>query len=385
MELFIFFLLGMITYFELMLRKLKFKRIYIVASSLPIISLFYVFYGLFVYKNNLHHTLFEYHPFVYYFSFIFPIFLLKNREDVNVFLKWFYYITALYLPFVLLQYYLAQLNIMILPGKYGEMQIIEETVRYGARTRPVLLFFSLFILWRMIKRMSLINIALFVGFVITILLSYSRNFFISLVLGALIIFWLENKAMFKKLPVMLTFFFVGALIIYFLLADTVLGSNILVRLQMISTDSLTSDRSLMYRVMETKHAWRVIAKAPFLGHGLGYSYFSSLLSANYYIHNSYLFLWMKMGIPGLISVASLFWLVGHLSMKLISNPNLQPHIKGFAIACFAYNISIIPSSIVNPMIVMDNASIILFSLLLGVLIKLNQISENDKQDNLHEL
>lgn len=77
----------------------------------------------------------------------------------------------------------------------------------------------------------------------------------------------------------------------------------------IELDTLLQDTSTQYRVNETRYAFRTIQEKPFTGIGLGNYYrpafpneapWNNETNLRWYIHNSYLWVWIDMGLIGII-------------------------------------------------------------------------------------
>jgi O-antigen ligase len=88
-----------------------------------------------------------------------------------------------------------------------------------------------------------------------------------------------------------------------------------------SSSHLTTDLSIVNRYIEWREALKQVVKTPILGLGFGgrymsYTWFVGRTYLGGYVHNSYIGLILKLGIPGLIAVViSYFWLL-FLGIKL---------------------------------------------------------------------
>ncbi len=191
----------------------------------------------------------------------------------------------------------------------------------------------------------------------------------------MIITWIEKKELVKKLPVMLLFIMLGAFAFIMFLSETSFGQVILKRAAMVSISAIETDSSLSWRSYETKKAIKSIREAPIIGHGTGYKYhnIAQFGGSIYYIHNNYLFIWMKMGILGLAAFIALLANMLRASINIYNIYQDDHIISGCAIATFAYICGIIPALAVAPVLANNTTVIILLSVLYGIFIKLNTL------------
>lgn len=120
------------------------------------------------------------------------------------------------------------------------------------------------------------------------------------------------------------------------------------------TETLAYDTSTQMRVMEITHAVQSIAQHPLLGIGLGNLYRPAIAGDRYYnpeypgfglrwyIHNAYLWVWIDMGLMGLIPF---IWLYagcvvrGVKHWRGIRDPKLRPVVLGLTLAILGQGIS----------------------------------------------
>ncbi len=129
---------------------------------------------------------------------------------------------------------------------------------------------------------------------------------------------------------------------------------------------LTSD-SMEYRVTEYRFAFTAIEKSPIVGHGLGYRYrplvFGQDDNANYFIHNSYLWILKDMGVLGLIPFLSLFvtFLVrGFTKWRTLRRPLYRAVVLGTTLSMMSLMIYALQASLF-----MGNWAVSAFGLIMG--------------------
>ena len=142
---------------------------------------------------------------------------------------------------------------------------------------------------------------------------------------------------------------------------TVLGERFL------SILSASVDISLRNRLVESEAALEDIMMSPLWGYGFGYYYsyhplIPSLLPT-WYVHNVYLYIWLKLGLLGLVTF--LVWYItviihGYRAYRNITDPLLKPLIlSGTSIM-----IAMIPLSVTSPQFIQKD-SIIFLALAMG--------------------
>jgi O-antigen ligase len=351
------------------------KELFLIAL-LPSIAFIWTIYGIIVLKNSTFRALFELQPFLFYLSALFPLIFMRNAEDGKFIIKWLTLLTIVFIPFLYLQHLLFAYNITIIPGKIEVGFMSKNFVRFIPKANQIIQLVYFYVFWKFLRKPNIFNTAIFTIFLIILIIPLYRNVWISIIIGSMVITWIEKKEMLKKLPLMLLFILLGVSAFILILSETALGQLLFKRLEMLSISAIQTDNSLVWRSYESRMAIKSILDAPFIGHGLGYSYHNTSQFANsiHYIHNNYLFLWMKMGIVGLI--AFIFFLVNMLktSMHIYKTYSEDHIISGAAISTLAYITGIIPSLAVAPFLSNNMSTIILVSVIYGIFLKLKQLN-----------
>ena len=131
----------------------------------------------------------------------------------------------------------------------------------------------------------------------------------------------------------------------------------------------TTDLSVRNRMVESAAAMDEILASPIWGYGLGYHFnFHPLipyLTPTWYVHNVYLYLWLKLGIFGLSAFLIWYGMVlyhAYLCVRRLSDPFLHPLVLG--IMCIM--IAMIPLSITSPQFIQKD-SILFLALGTGII------------------
>ena len=107
---------------------------------------------------------------------------------------------------------------------------------------------------------------------------------------------------------------------------------------MASGTILSPDETLAARWEEARYAWVHISQHPFLGIGIRTPYRPEFFPGDeltYYIHNSYIWLWLHVGLLGILSFLWLsfaFLKRGFQSWHTLSDPSWASTMLGFTLA-----------------------------------------------------
>lgn len=153
-------------------------------------------------------------------------------------------------------------------------------------------------------------LAVFAGLILT----QSRAFWVTFVLGVALLFVLESWRYRLRLLSFTAVGLVGTASVGFLVAPDymiLIASGLIERASSLGT-ATTRDLSLVNRFYESAATWSYIVKNPILGYGMGvpYRFFDLTVEATEvesFVHNGYLSLWYRFGIWGLGCVMILWW------------------------------------------------------------------------------
>jgi len=127
--------------------------------------------------------------------------------------------------------------------------------------------------------------------------------------------------------------------------------------------------SVQERIAETRSVLEMLRTSPILGRGLGVevSYMSPVkhfVISRPFLHNAYLFIWLKLGLVGLVAFL-VFYFRGLRMTVLAARRASTPVIRGLFIAGAAILVSAIPLSFTSPQFY-DKSSALVLALILGL-------------------
>jgi O-antigen ligase len=138
-------------------------------------------------------------------------------------------------------------------------------------------------------------------------------------------------------------------------------------LHLVETDPLSPDETLLWRIEETGYAWQHIAAHPFVGIGLFNPYRPPFFEGDTlraYIHNGYLWVWLKTGLMGLLPFLFLifgFVMHGFLGWKKVQDPFLRSITLGASLIIFAMAFS----NFVAPVLI-EGFNLAFFAVTIGI-------------------
>jgi O-antigen ligase len=119
------------------------------------------------------------------------------------------------------------------------------------------------------------------------------------------------------------------------------------RFSTLETAAVT-DISLVNRFNEAAHVWDKIQRNPFLGYGLGaeFSFYNWIYRSTLtgtFIHNGYVALWFKLGLPGLLLMIIFWWSTALKGYMIYAQGSCPDKYRMIALAASVSLISIFPS------------------------------------------
>lgn len=329
------------------------------------------------------------------FSYLlfFPVaFGLRDRMQLNRVLRLTMWITAGVSVLVVIQYFIAPSGKSVfLGGQIADFTTALTDDANIARTTPPgsALMLALFLLavanvayrgWRESPVQVLTASVLGIG----LLFSFYRVFWFSSFLGIVIIWLASNKVVKRRLPVMAIIALMLAVIGSILVTKAVpssSGRNFSRALanrfvSIFKSETYLIDESFQNRVRENKHAIQQIKKSPIFGIGADSprqwgqwtrpGVYTKIRYPIYYIHNSYLELWMIYGLPGIVSF---LWLSIAFLVRsfLLFRRTRDPSTKAMAIAFFAAYVGFMQRSLTQMHIVQDHYHMMTVALMWGVI------------------
>ncbi len=127
--------------------------------------------------------------------------------------------------------------------------------------------------------------------------------------------------------------------------------------------------SVQERMAETRAALDMIRSSPVFGRGLGaeVSYMSPLqhhVVTGSFVHNAYLFIWLKLGLIGLVSFL-IFYVQGVRMAVRAAARSASPLARALLVSCVAVLIAAVPLSFTSPQFY-DKSSALVLALMLGL-------------------
>lgn len=211
-------------------------------------------------------------------------------------------------------------------------------------------------------RIAFVGLLLFFG--LTLIVTFSRGYWIGTILGIIVSFFLFDFR--KKFAFVVSFaiFLIAALAIFYMLfgsTTTYLEKSIFMRASTISR--MQGDVSLLNRLSEAKSLIGYILRNPITGYGLGatFSYFNIIHFVTidtFYSHNAYLFIWFKLGIFAVISFLGFYFANLRVCWKIFRSAG-QKSERGILTAATAILIAMIPLSMSSPQFIQKDSLLVI--------------------------
>ncbi len=190
------------------------------------------------------------------------------------------------------------------------------------------------------KRKNEIFLFIFIGIIaVSLILTFSRTFWLIVMMMCVVLFiYLPIKKKATMFKVGLVLFAMAVASFFLLLGDKTEMISTLIEKRLSSTSSGSKDESLQARFVEWDYALREIQKYPLGGKGMGSKvhFYNILLGQTFHtlnIHNGYIYLCYKLGIPLALVYLSFFMFYTLKAFQLsIRKSNL--FFKALSIACF---------------------------------------------------
>lgn len=266
--------------------------------------------------------------------------------------------TILLLSFLVLAAYVAISNLnqyklaTAVAFYFWELVGYRQTASESLMMAIILVCTSLF-LYTKSGSLKLLYLALVSFFGVSLILTFSRGYWIAIVLGFLLIFFLVEKSeklrMFRYVAASTG---VASFLVVFLFSDFPKFLFDAIYTRFLSVGNIVSDPSVQNRLHESTAVIAHIASNPIVGRGLGtlFRYQNVLLERTYegwYVHNAYLFLWFKVGLFGLITFMASYLLRLRQNLEAFRKQH-NPARRAMLLGCFAILAVMIPLSITSP-------------------------------------
>lgn len=200
-------------------------------------------------------------------------------------------------------------------------------------------------------RDRLISLAGFALFSFSLLVSFSRGYWMGTVIGLLVAFVLLRPAERQRMGGILALTVLSAIVCsWVILGDRFATVVDIVSRRLLSAGDAWADISFRARLAESNAVLGQIVNNPILGHGLGaeFAYYHPIKDVTYtnsYVHNAYLWLWFKLGAAGLVLFLAAYGAKIVSGIRLLRGDVLD---RGPVIAAIALLIAMLVVSLTSP-------------------------------------
>jgi len=325
-----------------------------------------------LYQNDLFKWCRELFPlFSYLFYFIFKDEMVSN-ERRNIILSCFLFLVL----------YSGIQNIINYQNLISNLSYVWEIQGSRQAANEPLFFFTLiistsFFMFLKSKLHRLTCIFLIFFSTASLLITFSRGYWVATFLALLILFSIfDNKRKINMLANIASMVAPFLILVYYYLGDlSVLFYDIFLSRFMTISD-VFNDISFVNRLEEAKKVFSLYIMNPFMGYGLGatYSFHNIILEKSvetWYIHNAFLYILYKIGFFGLISFLLFYYSIIKTAYKnyISQYDNFNFSISLGTFCCF---LGMIPLSFTSPQYIQSNS--ILFIILTSAMME--NISSN---------
>jgi len=201
-------------------------------------------------------------------------------------------------------------------------------------------------------------------FAVSLAFSFSRGYWLSAILGILILFIiLEFRTKIKIIAIVLSLLllFIGSF--YILFEDMTINIIKSISERFATIENISEDISVMNRLEEYKALTSVIVKNPILGYGLGAEfYYYNIINVqdfkSWYTHNAYLYLIFKLGLLGFITFFWFYFSHIYTGIKAFLISNNRFH-KSVLLGIISIMLTFLPLSLTSPQFFQKNSLLIL--------------------------
>lgn len=185
--------------------------------------------------------------------------------------------------------------------------------------------------------LSLIGLGVMIG---TLILTQSRGYWLAFIVTGLAVFLVVRTSdKWRMILIFVSVGFISLVIAQFLLGNfiDIVFSALAERFSSITSNKL--DVSLLERLYESQAVVEKIMSNPIIGYGAGTGYRRELLFQNYvetrtFIHNGYLLVWYKYGLPGILIFLAISYHILVKSYRIFKN-NSNSTIRLIALSIFS--------------------------------------------------
>jgi O-antigen ligase len=305
-------------------------------------------------------------PFLLFLPYFMVVSLLRSKEEI----RWFC------IAYLVLSISMGLVNVydywIIVSEATQEWELIANRQAPGEPLFfTTLIITILFLVYHGVwARRTIVFLGIIAFCVIALAITFSRGYWVGsiIALGCAYLYMPSDK---KRRFIL----YIGSMTLVAVIVIVSLMGQIIIDIVSAMGDRLASiitasmDLSIRNRMVESAAAMDEILASPIWGYGLGYHFnFHPLipyLTPTWYVHNVYLYLWLKLGIFGLSAFLIWYGMVlyhAYLCVRRLSDPFLHPLVLG--IMCIM--IAMIPLSITSPQFIQKD-SILFLALGTGII------------------
>jgi putative inorganic carbon (hco3(-)) transporter len=236
------------------------------------------------------------------FLFYFPVReVMKEQRGRKVVLGAFFLLALIVAAKNLYRYRSGAMIATFMWELLGARQAVNEPLFFAVIVFAVALWMTTTRRW-----VQMMCLAVIVLFSLSLILTFSRGYWLGTLVGVAVLFLLGKKEERKRLGSLGLIAGVGGVSIVFFVFRQIFYDLMLTIVGRLFTSAVAfEDKSVTNRVAESRAVWDLISKNPIAGAGLGseISFFHLMRRSTqhtYYMHNAYLYLWFKFGIVGLV-------------------------------------------------------------------------------------
>lgn len=338
-----------------------------------------VFWGIYTsvtqYETKFSYTTYEARIMLTYSVFFVVTQLLRKPEQLKRLIIGIFIIGAVVSALMILQA-ITGFNLSFVPSSYFRASSL--TRAYHPGFYAVFITMMMFISLLAVRKTGIRTLALWLAIFIlglSITISLGRNIvFSTLIAIVTLVILLRGEERRRLILSILAIVFIAVSL--FSVINVLKPSSALLAypralmgriFNLVETDPFSPDETLLWRVEETGYAWNQIKVHPFVGIGLFNFYRPPFFDGDTlqtYIHNGYLWIWLKTGLIGLIPFLCFilgFVLHGFLSWKKIPDPFLRSVTLGASLIIFAMAFS----NFVAPVLI-EGFNLAFFAVTIGI-------------------
>lgn len=318
-----------------------------------------------LYGNALLRWFRELIPFLMFAPYLIIITTVRRTREIRWFCLAFIFVSLMIGINNLIEYRNSAVKAEYLWELMAGRRALNESLFFVSLTiLLILVAFEGFRGWRTVGYLSLI-----VFFLVALAVTFTRGYWVATLIALMVaIVQMPSGRRRTAIRYLAGLALAGTVLVTLLVGPLVVEVASAVAERFGSISSAMLDLSIKHRLAESMAAFHLIMRNPIVGYGLGFLYsFYPLIPADlptWYVHNVYLFLWLKLGIFGLTTFLVFYLSVvihGYRAYRRTEDPFLKPLTLGIT----SVMVAMIPLSITSPQFIQKD-SILFLSIGMGI-------------------